>query len=134
MSNFIGPQTVIPNARGNPVNGNSMASNIISSPTALNNVPMVSYEVDWMGTTPVGTVSVQGSNSITFDGQGNILSPGMWTTLSFLYQGSYVTSVPVSGNTGNGMIDIQLTSIYATRLVYTAISGTGTLTATMMAK
>jgi DUF971 family protein len=44
------------------------------------------------------------------------------------YGGSTVTSVPVTGNTGQGFIDILGTGAYAVRLFYDATSGTGSLT------
>ena len=62
------------------------------------------------------------------------MNPGTWNTLTLNYGGAAVTSVPVSGNTGNGMIDVTATGIYAIRLIYTAGSGTGSLTVTMVAK
>lgn len=129
-----GPQIVIPNALGSPANGNSMATNITSSPTIVQDMYAMSYSLSWTGTSPVGTVSVQGSNDFALNADGTVKTAGTWNTMTLNYGGSAVTTVPVTGNTGNGMIDIVATGIYAVRLIYTAGSGTGSLTVIMNAK
>lgn len=126
----LGPVIVIPNVLGSPSNGNSMAGNITSSPSIVPYPSVFSYEVDWTGTSPVGTVSVQGSNTFTLNAEGGIGNAGNWTTLTFNYNGSAVTTIPITGNSGTGLIDLTVTSIYALRLIYTAGSGTGSLTVT----
>jgi hypothetical protein len=134
MSNFNAPVTVIPSPQGNPVNGNSMSGNIISSPTLLYLMSKCSYAFVWTGTSPVGAISIQGSNDFTLNNALNPYNPGTWNTLTFNYNGSPVTSVPVTGNTGNGIIDLTATGIWAVRCVYTATSGSGALTATFCSK
>lgn len=128
------PYIVIPNALAQPANTGSMAANIISAPTIVQKLSMISYQASWAGTTPVGTISVQLSNDFSLNADGSIHNAGTWTTMTFNYNGSPATSVPVTGNTGNGMIDIDATGAYAIRLVYTAGSGTGTLQVTIAAK
>lgn len=82
---------------------------------------MVSYEVLWSGTTPIGTVSVQVSNDYSQYADGSVNNPGNWTDLP-------LSSTPsVSGNTGTGFIDIDASAGYALRLVYNRTSGVGTL-------
>lgn len=134
MSIHYGPTVVIPNPFGSPANGNSMAGDIISSPTIILDMYALSYGLSWTGTSPVGTVSVQGSNDYSQDAEGNVRNAGTWNVLTLNYAGSAVTSVPVTGNTGNGLIDVTATGIYAVRLIYTAVSGSGNLTVTMVAK
>lgn len=130
-----GPQIVIPNALGSPANGNSMAANITSSPTIVQDMYAMSYALKWTGTTPIGTVSIQGSNDFAlYPGGGGIANAGTWNTLTVNYNGVPVTTIPVTGNTGNGIIDIVATGVYAIRLIYTATSGTGSLTVVMNAK
>lgn len=134
MPYHYGPTVVIPNAQGSPANGNSMAANITSSPTIVLDMYALSYGLSWTGTSPVGTVSVQGSNDFSVNAEGAVMNAGTWNTLTLNYNGAAVTTVPVTGNTGNGLIDVQATGIYAVRLIYTAGSGTGNLTVTMIAK
>lgn len=134
MPYHYGPQIVIPSAGGSPANGNSMAGNITSLPVIIQDMYAGSYGLSWVGTSPVGTVSVQGSNDFALNAEGGIANAGTWNTLTLNYNGAAVTTVPVSGNTGNGLIDIIATGIYAIRLIYTAISGTGNLTVIFNAK
>jgi hypothetical protein len=125
-----------PQVKPNPVitNGN-MASNIIGTPTIISNVSMVSYGFSWSGSTPVGTVSVQASNDYELGADGKtVLNAGTWNTLTLNYGGSAVTTIPLSGNTGNGLIDIDALAAYAVRPIYTASSGTGTMQCTVVGK
>ena len=91
---------------------------------------MVSYSYSWSGTSPVGTVSVQVSDDfgLLSNGQPDPNKPGTWNTLPLSL------TPAVTGNTGNGGIDVLSTSWYAIRTVYTATSGTGTIVATVTAK
>lgn len=131
----IGPQTVIPNKYGSPSNGSSMATNITSAISLLKDISLPAYTYSWTGTSPVGTLAVQVSNDYSQDGQGNVLNAGTWNPIYFQLNGSsIVNSVPVTGNTGIGAIDVPITGFYAIRTVYTATSGTGTLTAIINAK
>lgn len=127
------PQVVIPSAQASPASTGSMAASITSAPTLLQSLTMVNYAYSWTGTSPVGTVSVEASNDCTVDSQGGV-SGGTWNTVPLLLAGASVTSVPVTGNTGNGMIDLFGLSAYAVRTVYTFTSGTGTLAATVTGK
>lgn len=128
MSNSLGQDVVIPSPGGSPVNGNSMAGNITSQPILTQRFMMGSFGLSWTGSSPVGVVSVQGSNDFKLGNQNQVINPGTWNTLTLNYGGSAVTTVPVTGSTGSGMIDITMTGIYALRLVYTRTSGTGNLT------
>lgn len=95
---------------------------------------MVSYGLSWTGTSPIGAVSVQVSNDYSQNADGTINSTGTWSTMTLQVAGVPVTSIPITGNTGNGFIDIDQTAAYAMRLVYTATSGTGTLLVTVVGK
>lgn len=89
---------------------------------------MISYALSWAGTSPVGAASVQVSNDYSVNTAGIVVNAGTWTTLTL--------SAPttISGNTGNGFIDVDATAAYAMRLIYTATSGTGTLQVVANAK
>lgn len=110
------------------ITNGDMSGNIISKVTITNQLSMLSYDISWTGTAPVGVMSVQVSNTYSQNGDGTVRNPGNWTTL--------VLSAPtnVSGNTGNGFIDVDATAAYAMRLVYTRTSGTGTMNATVKGK
>lgn len=89
---------------------------------------MISYDISWTGSTPVGVMSVEVSNTYSQNGDGTVRNAGNWTTLT-------LSATPtVSGNTGNGGIDVDATGFYAIRLKYTRTSGTGTMNATINAK
>ncbi len=118
----------------NSVTGQSMTGNLTSLVTIIQKLSMVSYGVSWTGSSPVGTISVQVSNDYSTNANGSVLNSGTWNTLTFSSGGSTVTTLPVSGNTGNGFIDIDQTGAYAVRLIFTAGSGTGTLNAVINAK
>lgn len=116
----IKPKSVI-------TNGN-MSGNLTSIVSVLTNISMVSYAISWAGSSPSGSMSVQVSNDYTQNEDGSVANAGTWNTLTL--------SAPttVSGNTGNGFIDVTATAAYAIRLVYTFVSGTGTMQATVIAK
>lgn len=118
-----------PTIRPQPVITNGvMASNITSLPTIMGSTTGASYAVSWTGTTPVGTCSVQVSNDYKIDGNV-VLNAGTWTTIYLNVNGTPSQTIAISGNTGNGFIDIQKTIGYAIRLIYTAGSGSGTMNA-----
>ena len=96
-------------------------ASVITEPTIISNVSMVSYDISWSGSSPVGVITIQVSNSYSENADGSVRDAGNWTTLTL--------SAPtnVSGNTGNGFIDIDATAGYAVRLVYTKVSGSGNL-------
>lgn len=116
------------------LNAGSMAGNLTSSPTILQSLTMVSYAISWTGSTPVGTVSVEGSNDYALTAVGTVANAGTWTPLELSVNGLPSTTVTISGNTGKGIIDVVKTAIYAVRLIYTAGSGTGSLTAVINGK
>ncbi len=115
------------------ITAGSMAGNLISSATVLQSVTKLSYALSWTGTSPVGTVSVQASNDYSISPVGVVDNAGTWNTLTLSYNGNSVTTVPVTGNTGSGFIDV-ITAAYAVRLIYTAGSGVGSLTVTISGK
>lgn len=123
---LFGPHKVITNG--------DMSANITSSVSIIANVSMIGYSYSWAGTSPVGAISVQVSNDYATNAAGAVSNAGTWNTVYFNYQGSLVSSVPVTGSTGNGFIDIDEMSAYAIRTVYTFTSGTGTLQATVTGK
>lgn len=99
-----------------------------SDVTILTNLSMVSYQFIWSaGSTPVGTITVEVSNSYSQDPDGSVRNEGTWDTLPGI-------SVAVSGNTGSASIDIGATGFYAIRLKYTRGSGSATANCYLAAK
>ncbi len=116
------------------VAGDMSASTITSEVTAVQGLSNFSYDVSWVGTSPVGTLALQVSNTFTVASNGGAGTTGTWTTVPMDVNGAYATSAAISGNTGNGFIDVTLHAGYAARLVYTKGSGVGTLSATISGK
>jgi len=129
----IRPQRVIPSPQGSPAGGSSMAADIISAPTIMQSLTVANYSVSWTGATPVGAIVIEASNDFTLNPQGGV-SGGTWNALPLSLAGQTVSSIPVTGNTGNGMIDIDTLGAGAIRLRYTATSGTGALIAYVSGK
>ncbi len=127
------PQVVIPSLQADPPSVSSMAADITSAPTLLQSLTMVNYALTWTGTSPIGTVSVQASNDCVVDSGGGV-SGGTWNPLPLDLNGVTVTSIPLTGNTGKGMIDIDGLAAYAVRLFYDRTSGVGDLTVTVTGK
>lgn len=102
------------------VNG-SMAGNITSAVTVIQKLSLVSYAVSWTGTSPVGSMDVQVSNDYAQNVDGSVANAGNWSSIP-------LSSTPsISGNSNNGFIDIDANAGYAIRIVYTRVSGTGTM-------
>lgn len=116
------------------VNGDMSQPSVNSAVTIIQELTQVGYAYSWSGSSPVGTVEVQVSNDFAVDPSGAVSTAGTWTTITVEYNGSAVTTVPVSGNTGNGFINVSGIAAYAIRTVYRGASGTGTLQAIVAAK
>ncbi len=114
--------------------GDMSAATITSEATLLQSLSMASYEVSWTGSTPIGTLALQVSNSYALGPTGQVSAVGTWTTVPVDLSGGEVTSIPITGNTGNGFIDVSSHAGYAMRLLYTKTSGTGALTAVFKGK
>ena len=108
------------------INAGDMSADITGPVSIIGDLPGIGYDITWTGT-PTGAFTVQVSNSAQFDGQGNyIAGTGNWTVIpSASFTGTY--PVP-SGSADNGFIDLFGTNAYAVQLIYTAASGSGSLT------
>ncbi len=110
------------------------ATSTASEVTVLQGLSMLNYALSWSGTSPVGTVALQFSDDFALSSTGTVSNSGTWNTAPIDVSGAIATSAPISGNTGNGMIDIAPSGAYASRLLYTKGSGVGTLTITVTGK
>jgi hypothetical protein len=110
------------------VNGDMSQSTVTSAVTIIQNLSMVSYDVSWSGSSPVGVINVQVSNTYAQNADGTVKTAGNWSSLPLSNQFS------ISGNSGNGFIDIDANAGYAIRIQYVKTSGTGSLNATINGK
>lgn len=115
------------------INAVSMAADITSTVTILQSISGIGYAYSWTGTSPVGTISVQVSNDY-LNADGTINSSAHWTTIYLNVNGTPATTIAVSGNSGEGFANIAEIMAAAIRTIYTAGSGTGTLTAIVTGK
>lgn len=116
------------------ITSGAMTANITSAVTILGSLSRFSYEISWAGTSPVGTVAVQVSNSYSVLPTGVVNNAGTWTTVAVPSGTSTALTIAVTGNSGNLIIDPVVSAAYAVRLLYTFTSGTGTLNAYINAK
>jgi hypothetical protein len=115
-------------------NGDMSAASITSLVTLLPSLSLGTYSYSWSGTSPVGNIAIQISDDYSIYPNGTVNNPGTWNTVYVTLNGSLiVNAIPVSGNTGNGIVEWS-TGAYAIRTVYTKTSGTGTLQAFVTAK
>jgi len=124
---ILSPYQIVGGSQPGSVSGN-MTATIISPVTIIQNLSMISYDCSWTGTSPVGTITVQSSNTYSQNAAGVVQNAGDWNTLPLSGTAS------VSGNTGSGVVDVTASGLYAVRLVYTPASGTGTLNVTVSGK
>ncbi len=110
----------------------SMATDQTSEATILQSISGVAYTLAWSGTSPIGTIAVQGSNDYSLHPDGTEKSAGTWVPIYISVNGtSPAASAAITGNTGSALIEILKTTVYAIRLFYDATSGVGSLTATV---
>jgi hypothetical protein len=107
----------------------------LTGTTILKSLSVVSYDIAWTGSSPVGTITVQLSNSYRQNSDGSVANAGNWTNIPFQNNtGTIVQSIAVSGNSGSAFIDIRVSGAEAIRIVYTPTSGTGSLTVVISGK
>lgn len=94
-----------------------MSGNLTSEVTNIINLDNIGYLVEWVGSSPEGEITVEVQSG-----------PSGWLPLDF---GS---TIAVSGNTGNLIINVNQSPFENLRLVYTATSGSGTLNVTLSSK
>ena len=105
------------------LNGN-MSGSLQSSPSTVKYMDNISYQCVFTGS-PVGTFDVQVSLDNAQDGSGQEKAPTHWAPLGL--------AIPTSGGSPQ-FIDINQTGACQIRLIYTAVSGSGTLNVTMASK
>ena len=122
---------IAPNNNVPLIKAGDMSGNITSPATIIQRLPGISYSLVWTGT-PTGTFAVQVSNDYQLSSTGAVINAGNWTSLpTTSFSGTY--PVP-AGSASNGFLDVVGTEAYAVRIVYTASSGSGSLTVIPCAK
>lgn len=122
---------IAPNLNKPVISAGDMSGNLTSLITVIQRLPGISYDLVWTGT-PTGTFAVQVSNTVTLRPDGTAATAGSWNTLpTSAFAGTYPAP---AGSAGNGFLDIVGTEAYAVRLVYTFVSGSGSLTVIPCAK
>jgi hypothetical protein len=108
------------------IDAGDMSGNITSVSTSVRNMDMVTFFVEWTGISPVGTLSFQYVEKES-------INPSLetWKTIDF---GTDGTTIPVSGNSGSHTVIFTVLPFVKMRVVYTATSGTGDLTVTIVGK
>lgn len=103
------------------LNAVDIATNQTSNPTNVEGIDNFCIELEWSGTTPVGVVTVETASQ---DAGGNYST---WKSIDF------GATISISGASGNHLLFVKADSQFY-RVVYTATSGTGTLTAIISGK
>lgn len=110
-------------------NGDMSTASITSAVTIIQSITLGTYSYSWSGTSPLGNLAIQISDDYSVYPNGAVNNAGTWNTVYVTLNGSsVVNAIPVSGNTGNGIVEWS-SGAYAIRTVYTKTSGTGTLQA-----
>lgn len=131
----IRPQPIIGTLNGiNSGVSGAMTANITSKVTILGSCTGAGFQINWTGTSPVGTVDFEVSNDYALNPNGSVFNAGTWTPMYILVNGTPAANIAVSGNTGTVFADITKTMAYAIRSVYTFTSGTGTMQAVITGK
>lgn len=114
---------------GAPIAGTSMASSFHTDGVNLISQYAYSIQATWAsGTSPAGTFTLEGSNDAGDTGSGQGVSqPTNWTSITGSAQ-------IIAGTPGSILYDVTECSYRWVRLVYTAASGSATLSATMNVK
>lgn len=114
------------------LNAVSTAATITGSAIIIAQLPGVSFDCSWTGTTH-GTLKVQVSNTVKLAPDGTALVAGNWFDLPST---AYMDTLPAPGGSpGTGFINVNPNVMaYAARLVFTRTDGTGALTATVCSK
>ncbi len=124
----------------NITNGDMSLSSITSTITNISFLDDIGIQLNFSGS-PVGTFAVQVSadHAQDYSSPPNVTVAGNWVPLTFTYWDSgtsaFITGFSVPTSVGSPIyLDLALLSAPWIRVVYTKVSGTGTLNAFITAK
>lgn len=96
------------------IDAGDMSANITGTTIDISMIEHVAHQIIWSGTSPVGTITIQGS-----------LDSSNFSTIS---------TTAVAANTGSVLTNIPSVGYPYIRATYTATSGVGTLNITVSGK
>ena len=102
---------------------------ITSDITSIQFLDNIGLQLNWTGS-PTGTFAVQISLDHAQDAQGNVTVAGNWISVpvAYLSAGSVITAVTIPTSVGSPVyVDLNQLSAPYIKVVYTNVSGTGTL-------
>lgn len=103
------------------ITNGSMATSLTSLPTSIGQISQIGYTLSWTGT-PTGSFDVQVCNNAQFNSVGAYISgSGSWVSLPL------TPTISAAGSSDSAYADVIPTSAAFMRVVYTRVSGTGTL-------
>lgn len=104
-----------------------MSASLSSSIIEVKLQDNIGIQLNWTGT-PTGTFDVQVSDDYFRDFMGNVINAGNWITLTLS------PAIIASGAADKAFIDINQTGASYMKVIYTRVSGTGTLNGFMSGK
>ena len=110
------------------ITAGDLTTTLVSKVTVIDQLSLISYHCTWVGSSPVANVTIEVSDNYSQNADGSVANAGTWVTLPLSI------SPQITGNSGDGFIDIQQFSGNALRLRSTPVSGTGTLNVLVSAK
>lgn len=108
-------------------NGDMSLASLTSAVTAIQFLDNIGVQLNFSGT-PTGSFQIQVSADYAQDGEGNVQNGGNWIPVLL------PSSPAASGSAGVIYIDLNQLSAPWIRVVYTRVSGSGTLNAFITAK
>lgn len=116
--------------------GDMSLASLTSLVTDIQFLDDIGYQFSWTGS-PTGNIAIQVSANHNQDDFANVTVAGDWVPLTLTYwNGSaFITATSIPTSVGSSVyIDLALLSAPYIRVVYTKVSGTGSLTSTITAK
>jgi hypothetical protein len=104
----------------------SLATSLTSAVTNIGHLDNIGIQADLVSGDAAGTLAVQVSANYDQDYLGNVLNPGNWNTIT--------SQAIAAGQPASVYFDLNQLSAPWIRLIYTRTSGTGTITAVIVAK
>ena len=109
------------------ISAHAMNASFTSDPQEIKLQDNIGIQLDWTGT-PTGTWAFQISADFKKDINGNILNAGHWISLPLS------PAIVAAGAADDAYVDFNQLSAAYIRVVYTAVSGSGTVNGYIVAK
>ncbi len=106
----------------------SMSTDITSVAVEIKNQDNIGVQLNWTTADAIGAFSIQISSDHVQDLEGNIQTPGNWISLPLS------PGISSAGNSDTAYVDLNQMSAQYMRVLYTRTSGSGTVTAIVVAK